>query len=237
MNINEKIQNYQPTPDSIELVRKARIVLLAGIAGAGKDTIKRQLLEDNNFRDIVSHTTRQPRINNGVAEIDGQAYHFIDNDEASEMIDQRDFIEVKLVHSGAIYGTSVAEVRAGYDDDKTLITDVDVQGVDEFKELSSRVIAIFILPPSYSTWRKRLASRYQSEAEFAAEWPKRRDSAIDELNRALTVPYYHFVINDDLEVAVRATAKIANGDDEFNRKDDEARLAARDILEELKASS
>ena len=47
--------------------------------------------------------------------------------------------------------------------------------------------------------------------------------------------YYHFVLNDDFEMAAEAIDKIAHSADTFHRKDDEARLAARDILDSIEA--
>lgn len=235
MDLAQKVQNYSPSPDTVNLVRSAKIALLVGIAGAGKDTIKRQLLASKDFRDIVSHTTRPPRENNGIMEVSGVDYHFVTLDTALELIEQKAFVEVKAVHGSTLYGTSAAEIEAGQKEGKISLTDVDVQGVDEYKQLSQDVVAIFILPPSYETWRARLAKRYKTAQEFELEWPKRRDSAIAELEHALSVPYYHFIINDDLERSVRVASDIAHKPDVFLREDDEARLVARDILEELKS--
>lgn len=228
-DIQQLITNYQPSRATIRLVQDSRIVLLVGISGAGKDTIKQQLLSRGDFYDIVSHTTRSPRYNNGVPETPDVDYHFIDKNEAATMLDEQRFIEAKFVH-GTVYGTSVAELETAYKAGKIAITDIDVQGVDEYKQLSREVVAIFILPPSFEVWQQRLRQRYASDDEFLAEWPKRRGSAIKELRQALEVPYYHFVINDDLNIAVESTNKIAHKPDIFTRKDDEARLAARDLL-------
>lgn len=233
MDLSKKVAHYTIAPSAVELVKKARIVLLVGIAGAGKDTLKKELLQSPDFRDIVSHTTRLPRKNNGLLETNGVEYHFISPDQANEMIDAQAFVEVKLVHGETIYGTSVAEIEAGYKENKISITDVDVQGVDEYKQISQDVTAIFLLPPNYEVWRERLAKRYESSEAFEAEWPKRRDSAIKELRHALSVPYYHFIINDDLARTVAVARDIASKPDTFHRKDDEARLAARDILSQL----
>ena len=234
MDLQRVIENYQPTELAMSLVRQAKIVLLVGIAGAGKDTIKKELLKETDFQDIVSHTTRLPRTNNGVVEQDGVDYHYISNDQALAMAKGHAFIETKFVH-GTVYGTSVHAVKDAFDSHKIAITDLDVQGVEEYKQLSSKVVAIFILPPDYETWIGRLRPRYASEEEFQAEFPKRRNSAIKELTKALQVPYYHFVINDELARAVRAADEIAHKPDLFHRKDDEARLAARDLLEAIKA--
>lgn len=235
MNLAQIVKNYTPSSDTVELIKTARITLLVGIAGAGKDTIKDQLLMSDDFRDIVSHTTRAPRENNGVQEVDGRDYNFINLTTALKLVDERAFVEVKAVHGDTLYGTSVAEIKAGQDAGKISITDVDVQGVGEYKRLSQSVVALFILPPSYEVWRERLAKRYKTNEELEAEWPKRRDSAIKELEFALSVPYYHFIINDELERSVRVAGEIAHKPDSFRREDDEARLVARDILDELKS--
>lgn len=165
-------------------------------------------------------------------EQEGRDYHFINETRAEEMIDRRQFVEAKFVHD-TVYGTGIAEIQAIHDADRTAITDIDVQGVDEYKQFSQNVIAIFLLPPSYDEWRRRLRVRYASEAEFDTEWPKRFRSAIKELTHALEVPYYHFIINNDLSETVRIAREIANRPDLYNRKDDEARLAARDLLSKL----
>lgn len=229
------ISTYQPSDAAIDLVRTTHITLLVGISGAGKDTIKKKLLENDDYRDIVSHTTRAPRSNNGVPELADIDYHFIDDAEARRMVESKEFIEAKFVH-GTVYGTSVGELQSSHDEQKIAITDIDVQGVAEYKELAQSVVAIFILPPSYSEWRQRLSARYATQAEFEAEWPKRRDSAILELTHALEVPYYHFVVNDDLEATVDIVDEIAHHGDVFHRKDDELRIRARDLLEAIKLS-
>ncbi len=235
MDVKELIANYQPSRAGIALIQAAKIVLLVGISGAGKDTIKGKLLERDGYKDIVSHTTRAPRMENGTLETDGLQYNFVSMDEAHTMLENQEFIEAKFVHGSVVYGTSTKEVEDAYKQGKIAITDIDVQGVDEYKQLSQDVVAIFILPPDFNTWRERLRKRYATEEEFEVEWPKRRDSAIAELRRALEVPYYHFIINGDLSHAVRVADDIAHKPDVFTRKDDLARLAARDLLASIEA--
>lgn len=230
--IESLITNYQPVESTIQLVRDTKIALLAGISGAGKDTIKKRLLKLSEFRDIVSHTTRPPRINNGSIEQDGVDYHFINQKIAEEMLQNNEFIEAKFVH-GTVYGTSVAELKLAHNQNRVAITDVDVQGVEEYERLAPDSIAIFIVPPDYQTWIERLKKRYDTEEDFRTEWPKRRQSAISELAHALEVPYYHVIINDDLDRAVRVTEEIILRGDIFKRQDDEARLVARGLLNDI----
>lgn len=233
-SLESLVNNYQPTAEAIRLVKDSRLVLLAGISGAGKDSIKRSLIEKNPlFQDIVSHTTRPPRQNNQKLEKNGVDYHFIDMGEAEEILRTHSFIEAKFVH-GTVYGTSVSEVKNAYDEGKIAITDVDVQGVDEFKKIAPEAISIFVVPPDYETWLERLRARYNSDEEFHSEWPKRRASSVRELTHALEVPYYHFIINDDLERAVKVSQEIALREDVFYEKDNQARILARKLLEEIK---
>lgn len=233
MTLEEQIATYQTPKKAIELVRSTKIVLLVGISAAGKDTIKKRLLENEDFCDIVSHTTRAPRINNGASEQDGVDYHYISLDRASEMVSAHEFIEAKFIH-GTVYGTSTDALATIHQQAKIAVTDLDVQGVDEYKDISQDVIALFILPPDYETWRERFKKRYETNEEFEAEFAKRSRTAIVELEHALAVPYYHFIINDDLNRAVRVVTEIAHREDLFNRQDDEVRLQARDLLDTIK---
>ena len=98
MTLERLIIQYQPTQQTIDLVRSSRLVLFSGISGAGKDTVKRALMARNPiFHDIVSHTTRQPRHNNSTLEQDGIDYHFIDQATAQAMLEQEAFVEAKFV--------------------------------------------------------------------------------------------------------------------------------------------
>ena len=233
--IEELIKLYQPSETVRQLVIQTKIVLLVGISGAGKDTAKQRLMQSSEFADIVSYTTRLPRQNKGIWEREGVDYHYIDEATAAKMLENHAFVEAKFVH-GTVYGTGVKQIQDIHDADRIAVTDIDVQGVDEYKKLSPGVVAIFLLPPNYQEWRRRLSVRYASQEEFDREWPKRYASAIKEITHALEVPYYHFVINDDIDETARIVREIASKPDVYNRKDDEARLAARDLLEQLKAA-
>jgi guanylate kinase len=233
MDIQALVDTYEPPLDVRQKLAAVKIVLMVGISGAGKDTIKQQALQSPLFRPIISHTTRAPRKNNGVNEVAGADYHFISLDVAATMVAQKQFVEAKYVH-GTIYGTSIAEVL-GVNTDQIAITDVDVQGVAEYIALSDAVVAIFIVPPSYDTWIERLSKRYATNEEFAAEWPKRRASAISELSEALNKPYYHFVINDTIDDSVRAVIDIAQYPTKPRTKDATAREAARQLLAAIQA--
>lgn len=233
MDLEYLIKNYQSSTTKIASLANVKICMLVGVSGAGKDTIKNRLLATSRYDNFVSYTTRQPRTNNGVAEVDGIDYHFITNIQAVGMLEAGDFIEAKY-YAGNIYGTGFATLEKAKSNGRIALNDIEVQGVDEYKKLLPQTIAVFILPPSLVEWQRRLKNRYATDNEFKTIWPERRETAIRELEHALSVSYYHFVINDDLETSVETVDKIANSEDRFYRKDDSVRLLARDMLEEMR---
>lgn len=235
--IKAMIENLQPSEQSVELFRRLRIVLLVGITGAGKNTILSRLISAGKYSEIITSTTRPPRYNGGVLEQDGVDYHFLTAEQAIEKLERGEYVEASLVHGTLIYGVTSTEIARLASKDDIVIGDVDIQGVSKYRKLSNKVSAVFLLPPSYEEWRERIKVRYASPADFEADWPIRRQSAIKELEEALAKPYYHFVINDNLDEAVLACEKIIDSNETFHRKDDEMRLTAREILEELKTNN
>lgn len=231
-DIEQLIENYRPNERGLELLSNTRVVLLVGITGAGKNTILNKMMETGKFHDMITSVTREPRMNNGVMEQDGVDYHFLTDEQAIEKIKAGDYVEVSPVHR-RIYGVTVDEVQRAHDTGKIAVADITVLGVEKYKRASDDVTAIFLLPPSYEEWQRRVRLRYDTEEEFHADWPNRRESAVMELTKALEAPYYHFVINDSVDEAFEACMQISENGDTFHRKDDEKRLVARDILDEI----
>lgn len=230
--LQELVDAYKLSPAAVELVRNTRIVLLVGVSGAGKDTIKHKLLETGRYHHIVSHTTRAPRENGGVMEQDGVEYHFITKEKAAEMLRNGEFIEAKK-YGDNVYGTSIAEIQKAHDENKVAITDIEVQGVAEYKAISPAVIAEFILPPNYQEWQHRLYARYGKKGADPADIARRMQTAIFELKEALAQPYYHFIVNEDVDQAVRAADSIAHHNDEFTIIDSSFRIWAERLLDDL----
>lgn len=193
-NLIQKLTGYQPDDSAIELIKSTKILLLVGPTGAGKDALKVELLKTNNYHHIVSHTTRPLRINHGIPEEDGVDYHFIDKAMAEAMLEKHEFIEAKVIH-GNLYGTSINEIKLAHDDHKVALTDIDVQGVREYKKLDPNVTAVFLLPPSFVVWQDRLTHRYGDVVD-ADDHKLRLETALSELEEMKSSGYYHPVIND-----------------------------------------
>lgn len=222
----QKLHNYQPSEATVKLVRNTPILLLVGVSGAGKDTIKQMLLATGRYHHIISHTTRRPRENHGVMERDGEDYHFISLEAANKMIVDKAFVEAKL-YSGNVYGTSAAEIQAAHDTGQIAVTDLEVQGVDEYKRLAPEVQALFILPPSFEEWMRRLQQR---GAMTDDEKQQRLQTAINELTTAITHDYYQFIVNEASQQTEKQIEQIMAGVASDPQDVIEAKQLAQDLL-------
>ena len=211
MNIEDAIKDYEPSAATIEVVKGSNLLLVAGIVCAGKDTVIKELLKNDTYLPIISHTTRPPRENHGIMEVNHEDYHFITLDQAASLVNERAFIEVKYVH-GNVYGTSVAELERIKTVGKVATTDIDIQGVMEYLELKPETKAIFLLPPSVDTWLRRLEKRYGNSERHAGEIATRFKTAYDEIMHIKSDPRFVLIINDDLATTVDRVHKVVKGE-------------------------
>ena len=165
------------------------LYIVAAPSGAGKTTLVQLLLEnDPEIRVSVSTTTRAPR----AGEVEGRAYHFVDTTTFLEQVSQGEFLEWAEVH-GHYYGTSKrwieSEVSAGRD----VLLEIDWQGAQQVRKAFPEAIGIFILPPSLTALKERLAGRGTDSAETIA---RRLAAARDEMRHVDEFDYA--IINDAL---------------------------------------
>lgn len=211
MNLERHIENYRMSPETAELVKDTKLLLIAGVVGGGKNTVINELLKGSEYHEIISHTTRPPRNNHGEMERDGIDYHFITPSEAAELIADSAFVEVKYVH-GNVYGTSAAELAVAHDNDRTAVTDIDIRGVVEYLDIKPDTHAIFLLPPSVETWLARLERRYGNLDDHREEIEKRLKTAHDEITFIQQDKRFILVVNDDLETTVERIEQIVAGE-------------------------
>lgn len=231
MALQQTIEMYTPSSGTIELVKNTRLLLIAGIVGGGKNTVINELLNDNRYHLIISHTTRAPRENHGVMERDGEDYHFASLEGVQQMLSDKAFIEAKYVH-GNVYGTSAAELRLVHDTGKIAVTDIDIQGVIEYLDIKPDTHAIFLIPPSIETWLSRLERRYGALDSHQEEIQKRFRTAYDEITHIMEDRRFILVVNDDLTTTVERISKIVAG--ERDQTSDYAYTVAEHLLEYLR---
>ncbi|MEC8806682.1 MAG: guanylate kinase [Pseudomonadota bacterium] len=183
-----------------QIERRGLMLVLSSPSGAGKTSIARRVLaEDDNLTLSVSATTRLPRPN----EVDGRDYHFVDQDRFDAMVADNAFLEYAEVF-GNSYGTPKADVMAVLKRGGDVLFDIDWQGTQQVANAArDDLVSVFVLPPSRAALNDRLVSRAQDSAEVVAS---RMAKASDEISHYRE--YDYIVVNDDLERAVGAVQSI-----------------------------
>jgi guanylate kinase len=233
--IDNLIATYQPSDEAVAILAEVPILLLVGISGAGKDTIKKQLLATGDYHKIVTHTTRAPRENDGVMEQNGVEYHFIDKATSLQMLEEKKYIEANR-YGNNIYGTSVAEFAQTRDEHRIAVADIDVNGVANFMRLAPKSTRpVFLTPPSYAVWRERWMSRYNGTKYSPEDYTSRLQTAIKEIEHVLAADYYFIVVNDNLDAAVNEVNVIAHSGRQDAAKHDEGAVLLRSMLADMQA--
>ncbi|MBT5901919.1 MAG: AAA family ATPase [Opitutaceae bacterium] len=145
------------------------LLVLAGPAGSGKTTLcERMVAEVPGFSRVVTSTTREPR----PGEVNGRDYHFFTAKEFDHRLAADAFLEWALVHRKHRYGTLAASVFDPLAAGQSLIINVDVQGVENFRgaakksPLLARHMATVYVDVPIDELRVRLTGRGDSEAEI-----------------------------------------------------------------------
>lgn len=133
------------------------LVILAGVAGAGKDTIARAIIERmDNVISIPSFTSRSPRAD----DIPGVSYNFVSKEEFERMIEAGELYEYDVHHEN-YYGTSKKLLNERIAQGKIIIKDIDVNGTEALVDLlkeDTKVVTIFLRVPK-AELEKRLKNR------------------------------------------------------------------------------
>ena len=134
-----------------------KLIVLSGPSGAGKTSILHYLL--NEIKELsfsVSACSRSKRKN----EVHSKDYYFLSVDEFKIKIKQNAFLEWEEVYENQFYGTLRSEIKRIWDEGKTAIFDIDVDGALSIKnEFQTNCLCIFIQPPSIEVLQKRLIER------------------------------------------------------------------------------
>ena len=182
------------------------LVVLSGVSGAGKDTIKKALIARmDNVISLTSYTSRAPR----GGEVNGEIYNFVSKEEFEKMIDNNELYEYD-VHHDNYYGTSKVLLNEKIKSGKIIVKDIDVNGTENLIKLlknDTKIITIFLKVPK-EILKKRLENR--------ADKPDYKQITL-RLNRfdyeESKIGMYDYVIkNNDFEKTVSIIQAIINSE-------------------------
>jgi guanylate kinase len=120
------------------------------------------------FSRIVTTTTREPR----PGEVDGVHYHFLRPEAFDRKLAEGAFLEWAWVHRKNRYGTLASSVLEPLASGRSLIVNVDVQGVEKFREaarqneLLRRHLGTVFIDVPFPELLARLRQRGESDMEI-----------------------------------------------------------------------
>ena len=191
------------------------LVILSGVAGAGKDTIKKELIKRmENVESLPSYTSRPIR----EGDVEGGTYHFISREEFETMIENEEFYEYDI-HHNQYYGTSRKLLNDKIKSGKIIVKDIDVNGTEHLKELlgnETKVVTIFLRVPKEEL-RHRLENRIDKPSP---------QEIILRLNRfdyeESRIHLYDYVLkNNDLEKTVQIIMTIIENEVRLEKEENQ----------------
>ena len=127
------------------------IYIIIGPSGSGK-TLVGEYLKEKGIRELISHTTREPR----PGEVNGEAYHFVDEPAFHKILK----VEENF-YAGNFYGVSLEEVhKKSREGDVFAVTDIN--GAKAFKEKYEDSVRIIYVESSPRKLRERMKRRGDS---------------------------------------------------------------------------
>jgi guanylate kinase len=180
-------------PETSAVARRGLMLVLSSPSGAGKTTLSRRLLEeDDGITLSISVTTRKMR----PGEKEGRDYYFIDRRKFDQLVDKDELLEWAEVFDN-YYGTPAKPVMDALAQGRDVLFDIDWQGTQQLREKArTDLVSVFVLPPSVPELERRLRSRAQDDYETIH---RRMAKAADEMSH--WAEYDYVIINRDLDQA------------------------------------
>lgn len=191
--------------EKIKQLRRGAMFIIEAPSGTGKSVVIKELLaQDENLKFSVSVTTREKR----KGEIDGVDYHYINDAQYDQFLEQDAFYEYVNSQYGSRYGTLRSEVDSFINVGKDVVFDVDWEGMRQIKSKAPNdIVSIYLLPPSIKELRRRLEGRGTDSREVIE---KRMSLILEKLKHWDEFDYV--IVNVDVDETVKKIQKIISGE-------------------------
>ncbi|NBV77438.1 guanylate kinase [bacterium] len=146
-----------------------QVVVIAGPAGSGKDTIIDRLLERcSNTTRMVTANTRAPR----PGEVDGVNYHFMTNEQFKDEMEKGNILEhYYREKTDTYYGTFKPDLEKRIASGRVVLAQITIVGAKYLKE-HYNATTFFIMPSSLEDLERRIRARAPMSD---AEWHERME--------------------------------------------------------------
>lgn len=212
---------YTPSQTVKDQLEAVDLIVAVGPTGVGKSSI----LEHSGIHYITSDVTRTPRKD----EDNGVDYNFrTDYDALYNEIENGEFVQFVIYQTGEFYGTKASSFPASGPCTMAVIA----TAIPLFMSLGfHRVLPVYIIPPDYKSWMKRLGDMRHGELG-----PRLVEAKVS-IETALANNNFHFMVNEDLITAARVFHDIAY--DKIEDKDAQinARYIALRLLSQIDSNT
>lgn len=210
-------QSYQSSGDVKSKLAKVDLLAIVGPTGVGKTTLINQL----KVPSVLSDVTRDLR----EGEKNNQNYHFREDYlDILKEIKSGEFAQFLVSDTDDFYGTHAN----AYPDEGWCTMAIFATAIPDFRKLGFRkVVPIYIMPPGYVEWMRRIGELRAGDLNV------RIAESITSIKTALVDSDYHFVLNDNMELALKDINAIMNGEQVDEHRARLAKESADILLERL----
>lgn len=224
------LSDYVVSGHATSILKETPLVILLGVFGSGRNSIISELVKGGKYHFIVSDTTRPPKVRNGQLEQDGVHYFFRKEEDVLADILSGEFLEAEVIHNQQVSGTSIRELRKAHQSGKVPINEVDLQGTVNILSHKPDTIMIFVVPPTYEEWIRRIETRESMSDE---EFNNRMLTADKIFKSVLHSKKFKFVINDTITGAAQRVDELVHSGTHSEEHDAEARKVAIELSQRV----
>lgn len=191
------MESYEPSEDVLSQLAEVDLIAIVGPTGVGKTTI----IEKLDLPFVKSDVTRPRRPD----EKSAHTYNFRDDfEELINELENREFVQFYVSDYDEFYGTH----KSSYPQSGSASMAVIAQLIEPFSKLGFKsLMPIYIMPPSYAEWMRRIGDVRADELKGRIEEAKTSINYAKDHEEA-----FHFVLNDDLELALKDIRLIMAGE-------------------------
>lgn len=138
------------------------LTIICGKTCSGKDSVVNRLVENYQFKRVITYTTRPMRH----GEVNGETYFFISQEEFCKKVEEGFFAEWKMYNTTNgvwCYGTSTQDIQSASDDNSIII--LTPNGYRDIRRKLSCKMRCIYLYANNSTIKNRLSKRGDEPSE------------------------------------------------------------------------
>ncbi len=217
---NDTRDSYQPNDNVKKQLKEITFVPVIGPSGVGKSSV----IKASGLHLVVSDMTRAPRSGEKEGE---DAYFRTDFGKLLDEYRAGEFVQVASGPTGEFY----ASRASAYPKDGPALMPTVAKALKEIRMLGfSKVLPVFVVPPSFEEWQSRLGKHGESLSDFKL----RLNEAKESFDTCLQDSEVTFLVNDKLSQTVKLLQDLVGGSiTEDAKQFEEAKIVAKQIREKL----